>query len=59
MSKHKYETWGEYFATEHDGDEDNIDLTIRRYGGRAQYKLDVSDDMPWENPSDKKPPNCS
>jgi len=55
----KAETWGDLFATEYDDDPDNVDLNLRRCGGRAKYVLDVEDEMPWDNPSDKKPPNCS
>lgn len=59
MSDKKVETWGDLFATEYDGDPDNIVLELRHNGGRAKYELDISDDKPWNNPSDKKPPNCS
>ena len=38
------ETWGEYFATAHDGRDDNDDIPMRRYGGRASYSLDIGEE---------------
>jgi len=38
------ETWGEYFATAHDGRDDNNEIPMRRYGGRASYSLDIGDE---------------
>ena len=44
MDLQKPENWGEYFATAYDGSPDNADIPMKRYGGRATYTLDVSDD---------------
>ena len=36
--------WGEYFKTEWDGNEDNIELTrSKRVGGRGHYEIDTDD----------------
>lgn len=53
------ETWGEVFATKYDDDPDlDVEITFRRYGGRAKYVLDVDDDS--EKPLQYRlPPNCS
>ena len=45
------ENWGEYFATAHDGSDDNVDIPLTKGGGRATYTLDTSAD---DTEDDKK-----
>ena len=40
------ENWGEYFATAHDGSDNNVEIPIKRSGQRAPYTLDTSTDDP-------------
>jgi hypothetical protein len=42
MDLQRPEPWGEYFATAQDGSLDNVDIPMKRYGGRATYTLDTS-----------------
>lgn len=43
MGLQEPETWGEYFATAHDGNDDNEDIPLPKYGGRADYTLELGD----------------